>query len=217
MFRYVRTSSSCDDYVLVVVRYIKDPTVVDDASALNFAYAIVEMRASRKFRHRKLLASTAEWMLGHERKEAWSYAAIWILSKYGTQKQIRRAIMQTYDVWRSDYSFGRLVASLYAVINDGASLRELIRSARNSGADEMLDFLDAVHSDKKKTVALLNILLKNNPSFPNKVSHSKWTVLLSVLRSPVVDKALKMRLKNVHQVALSDRCYAARSRQLVTI
>jgi hypothetical protein len=210
---YVARVSGGAQYVPMLLKFIKDPSVVDDASALMFAYKLVDLRADKVLKERREIGSTARWMLKHERREAWSYAALWLLSKYGTGRQIMDAIDESYPVWQSDYFLGRLVASLECMIPAKSQSRyaTLIRKSRNTGASEVAAFYGDILNDATTASGIKKFLRAPNRN-ANKISHPKWIVLLQVLGSPAVPISLKRELKNVHSMALSDRYYRARAR-----
>ena len=213
-FRYATRVSFSTQYVAVLLKFIASSDIVDDASALMFAYKLVELRAPTVLRERKLICETAKWMLKRERREIWVYAALWILSKYGTQRQLMAAIDATYPVWQSDYYLGRLVASLECMIpsRNLPKYRGLIRASRNPGASEVSAFYDDIITEPNTTKGIIRFLRANNRN-PNKISHPKWIVLLHVLDSPVVSSATKDMLKKSHGIALSDRYYRIRARK----
>jgi hypothetical protein len=201
-------------YVNLLLQFIQKPDVVDDASALLIAYRLVELRTSKVLKERKAICATAQMMLRHNRREVWAYSGLWILSKYGTQRQVMNAIDETYPVWQSDYHLGRLVAALESMISVSSRGHYfgLLRASRNVGASEVSAFYDDILTEPKATRGILRFLRANNKN-PNRISHSKWLVRLYVLNSPVVPAATKVMLKNAHSMALSDRYYRIRARR----
>jgi hypothetical protein len=153
-------------------------------------------------------------MLKHERNDVWAYAAFWLLSKYGTQRQLMTAIDASYKVWQSDYYLGRLVASLECMIPEKskAHYSGLLKASRNVGAAEVVAFYDDIRDNANTTAGIFKFLRAVNKN-PNKISHAKWIVLLHVLDSPAADKSLKSTLKGIHNMAFTDRYYRARARR----
>jgi hypothetical protein len=214
ILRYVSRISGGFRYIKALLKFITAPDVIDDASALILAYKLVELRTPDVLSDRKNICAVAEWMLKRERQETWCYSALWLLSKYGTQSQIMRAIDQSYPIWRSDYYLGRLVAALECMIpaKNKARYHGLLRASRNVGAAEVSAFYDDILNDPNTTTGIIKFLRANNRN-PNKISHPKWMVLLHVLDSPAVPVSTKRYLLNVHSLALSDRYYRVRAKR----
>lgn len=211
--RYASISQHGQRYIPSLLRFIRSPDVVDDASALVLAYKLVEMRLPKVVKERKQIADTAIWMLGHERKDVWAYAGLWLLSKFGTQRQLMDAVDKSYPVWQADYYLGRLVASLACMIPRKNQTRYsgLLKASRNMGAAEVVAFYDDIRDDAKTAAGIFRFLRAVNGT-PNKISHAKWIVLLHVLDSPAADKKLQTNLKTIHSLALTDRYYRIRAR-----
>jgi hypothetical protein len=190
IMRYASRVQHGPQYIPSLLQFIRSPDVVDDASALMFAYKLVEMRASKIFKERKEIAATAMWMLKHERKDVWAYAAFWLLSKYGTPRQVMTAIDASYGIWQSDYYLGRLVASLACIIprRNEAHYNGLLKASRNVGAAEVVAFYDDIRNEATTTAGIFKFLRAVNKN-PNKISHAKLIVLLHVLDSPAADKS----------------------------
>ncbi len=218
VFRYVSRIGGGEKYLGDLTDYIGSGLVVDDASALLFAYAVVEMRIPKKAKARKILAKTALELCKNSRAGAWIYAGLWILSKFGTERQIWDAICATYRVWQPDYRLGRVVGGLESVlVKQNENLRELIRSSRNLGAAEVIEFFDAIRLDPKKANAIWSYIAAINPSYPLRITHAKWIVVLSVLRSSVVPLTQRQKLRNIHWSALSDHHYAVKVRAVTAL
>jgi hypothetical protein len=215
---YVSRVSGGALYIPALLQFIRDPAVVDDASALMLAYRLVDMRAAKIFKERKEISETAIWMLKSERRDSWAYAALWLLSKYGTGSQIMSAVDATYSIWQSDYYLGRLVASLECMIppKHQARFADLVRVSRNLGASEVSAFYADLLNDPKVAAGLKKFLRAPNKN-ANKISHPKWIVLMQVLNSPAVPIVMKRELKTVHAMAFSDRYYRARAKAYLKI
>jgi len=212
-FNYVRTVSNAPTYVPVLLEFINSPEIVDDGCALMFAYCLVEMRMTKALRERKAISAFALRMPNKKQTEIWTYAALWLLSKYGTQRQIIDLVADSYVIWRSDYALARLVSALAPIITTSkARFEGFLNNSRNSGAVEVRAFYGDIDADQRTQQSISSFLRASNPSFPNRITHAKWLVLMQVLKSPITPQVAKQRLQQAHSFALSDHYYKIRSR-----
>lgn len=213
VIRYICRVQGGTRYLSILTSFVKDTLVVDDAVALLFGYSIVQMRIPKSLKIRKRMAAIAIEMCKGPKSISWTYAALFILSKYGTEQDIWDAISKTYRQWQPNYHLGRLVAALkVVVIARRDELELLIQSSRNHGAAEVGEFLDAIALDAKKLNGILSYLKAPNPSYPNKITHAKWLVLINVLGSTTIPLPLRNTLRKIHSSAFLDYHYELKAR-----
>jgi hypothetical protein len=79
-----------------------------------------------------------------------------------------------------------------------------MRRAGNAWASAVLDFHRELALEPTGYTAAKNFILALNTSFPNLLSHSKFLMLLSLLRNPDIAPYASGALKTKHNRALSD-------------
>ena len=147
------------------------------------------------------------------------YAAFTILSKIGDELTIARHVEAGYDYWKNNYGLGRVVGSLRPIVwqteyrNKFASL---IRHSRNLGAQEVLDFLYFVGTDRRVYQSVRKFLFAPNNSFANRITHSKFLVVWAVLQGDLLSEEAKDVLRTIHKAASADPYYKAQLRVATT-
>src|SRR5712664_3049041 len=150
-------------------------------------------------------------MSGMNSASIWSlYSLVWIASKYGSIDDLITIVESKVSVWASHEQLSRLVAGLFPRLLGSPMLpkfRNILRRAGGSGTPSVLQFHEELSSTKEGYTSIGGFIRAINPSVPNRISHSKFLMLLSLLRNPSIAPTAIMQLKTIHARALSDDFY----------
>lgn len=194
-----------------ILEYLEGDYVIDDASFVEFAAYFVDSRAMTDSSISTRLHNVIQKLVD-SRDGSKLYAAFLILSKIGDGKLIGRHLEASYDYWKNDALLGRVIGSLRPTIWETDyrnKFSSLVLSSRNSGAREVNDFLFFVGNDQRVFSGVRKILFAPNGTFPNRITHSKFLAVRSVLQGGEVLDKDKNLLREIHQTAAQDPHYAA--------
>jgi len=192
----------------VLTEILNGGHLVDDASRMDIANALVAARLPDTPYVRNHIKQI---MSGMNSASIWSlYSLVWIASKYGSIDDLITIVESKVSVWASHEQLSRLVAGLFPRLLGSPMLpkfRNILRRAGGSGTPSVLQFHEELSSTKEGYTSIGGFIRAINPSVPNRISHSKFLMLLSLLRNPSIAPTAIMQLKTIHARALSDDFY----------
>lgn len=195
--------------------FLTSAIIVDEWTYIEAANAIVHSEVRTK---RPTINGIRTIVYHLEAKSFFGvYAAIWLMSKYEEAERIYAHLLTTQNVWRSDVWLGRLVGGLSPVFHgtvEESRFRNLVRSARNSGAEEVSDFHGMLRTDTKAVGGVRKFVLAPNPSKRLGITHAKFLMLLSILANDAISDRQKAQYLNAHRGAWKDAFYRWRARSM---
>lgn len=208
-FLYWMESLDREEYLEEFRNLIASSLIVDDATYVDMATSLVNARLSASVQV-DLLVTDICATIGVEKP--WNlYSIIWILSKYGTYDQIMKLIETTTSIWIPEEYLSRLIGGLYPLFKNTPLERKyinIINRSRSKSAQAILDFYIKSSESVAGFKAISKFLSAPNPSLPNRISHSKFLLVKSILKSNSINKAQKDTLLKIHDFALTDEFYA---------
>jgi hypothetical protein len=193
----------------LLTQILQDGHLVDDASTVEIANALVAAR----------LPDTA-WVRGHIKEmlgclgssSVWGlYAQIWVASKYASNDELMSIIETKASTWGSNEHLTRLVAGMFPRFL-GSPLQPkfeaILRRVGGFAASSVTQFHGELSSTVDGFTAVRKFIVAPNTSLPNRISHAKFLMLLSLLRNMRIAPVATANLKSTHAFALGDPFYA---------
>jgi hypothetical protein len=210
VYRYMCYTSPNMDALHCILDYLESDHAIDDASYIDFANYVVDSTCqfdqNAVFRINSMLDG-----LTLLKTENMLYVVLKVLSKIGDAPRIEKVVDATYEYWKTDVFNGRLIGSFWPIVF-GTSYENkyanIINRSRNIGAIDVFAYLSQTADNRNRFMSVRSIIKARNDSFPNKISHSKFVVLHSVLHGHAVSDPEKLELRQVHRVATKDPYYA---------
>jgi len=201
----------------LLVAFLTSAIIVDEWTYVESADALVHTEArTRSDVHRvvRILANRflANGFFG-------TYAAVWLMSKYGTVDELYQILVQAKAVWQPDLWLGRLVGGLAPIfVNTGHDdgFQKLLQSAKNRGAEEVMEFHRRLHTSARAVHGIEGIIMAANPSKRLGITHAKFLMMLSILSNATLSERYKARYINSHKSAWRDIFYRWRARSVVS-
>jgi hypothetical protein len=191
-----------------LVSYVKTGAIVDDATPIEIANALVSARLPKAAAVQSCIDQVVASL---DPTNQWSlYARIWILSKYGTSDDLMKIIEGTTSVWMTQEHLSRVSAGMYPRFLGTPYQRKfeaIISRAANGWSQSVLDFHKQLSSGTSGYTGIRQFVSAENPSLPNKISHSKFLLLASLLHNKSIAPIAIGSLKKTHAFALSDAYY----------
>ena len=100
--------------------------------------------------------------------------------------------------------FPRFIGSLHE-----AKFDAILRRTGNAWSSSVLDFHRQLAVGTVGYASIRKFVVAGNPSMPNRITHSKFLVLLSLLKNSSIVPIAAAHLKKVHGWALTDQYYSA--------
>lgn len=201
--------SGAESKLHVIEKLLSEGGLVDDAAKVDIAVSIVVARLPKN----PATESAIKQVLGKlEDASTWGlYAKIWLLSRYGTAADLMSLIEKTVSRWVAHEPLSRLVAGLFPRFigsPDEAKFDAILRRAGNAWSFPALDFHRQLASGTVGFTAVRKFIAAGNPSLPNRITHSKFLMLLSLLKNSSIAPTAVTYLKKVHGWALTDQYYS---------
>jgi hypothetical protein len=192
----------------VLTEILSDGHLVDDASRMDIANALVAARLPDTL---YVKSQIKQIIAGISSASVWSlYSHVWIASKYGSVDDLLEIIESKVSVWASHEQLSRLMAGLFPRFLGTSMLpkfRNILRRAAGAGALSVAGFHDEISNTKAGYTSIGGFIRAVNSSLPNRISHSKFLMLLSLLKNPSLAATAITQLKVIHSKALTDEFY----------
>jgi hypothetical protein len=193
----------------LLTQILQDNHLVDDASLIEIASALVAARLPDNAWVRAHIKAILD---GLGSASIWSlYAQIWVSSKYSSNDDLMLIIEAKASIWGSNEHLTRLVAGMFPRFV-GSQLRTkfeaILRRAGGFSASSVMQFHNELSSTVEGYTAVRKFIVAPNTSLPNRISHAKFLMLISLLHNTKIASAAASQMKAIHTVALSDPFYA---------
>ena len=201
-------SEAPDKQLQLLKEFIEGGHVIDHVTCIDVAVSIVSARLPFLAPITTLLQ---EICAAIDVNSKWGFfAVVWILSKYGTEDQLFGIIDRGEAVWSTNEHLSRTAASVYPRFIGKAHERPFLGMIRraNLWARSALQFQIGLSSTVDGVTSVKKFVGATNPSLPNRITHSKFLMLLGALKNPKVAPNLTASLRTIHAQALSDPHYA---------
>ena len=89
------------------------------------------------------------------------YGMVWLLAKYGTQREILEFVSSTYEFWSSHELFARQVVALWSLLPVGAEKEKVFKFLRNLpgvSVDRLIKFVEELETIDKLSPSLRGFL-----------------------------------------------------------
>jgi hypothetical protein len=192
----------------ILRKFVESGELIDHSCLIELAKAIVSAR----------LPNTSQ--VGDDLREIcrhlddrlpWGfYSKMWILSKYGTTSELMNIVESRVTLWATQEHMARLVAGMYPRFLPHpyhSKMEAIIARTGSAGARDVWSFHDELASKVTGYTAVQAFVSKPNPSLPNRITHAKFLMVLSLLGNPTIAPIAVGHLRKAHASALSDEYY----------
>jgi hypothetical protein len=190
-------------------RFITRAEVVDDHALIAVADAVVSARLPADRRTAQYVGEISRFL---DQKTEWElYAKVWILSKYGSPDELMRVVESSISVWVAEEHLSRLIGGIFPRMLGSrhvGKFKALLGKSGSRWCQGVLDFHISLNTSEAKFRAVRKFLEAPNPSQPNRITHSKFLMLCSVLKNSDLPAQTRLALRARHAFALADPYYA---------
>lgn len=133
------------------------------------------------------------------------------MSKYKDAKTLMSLIETSVSLWVTHEHLSRLVAGLFPRLYgtaEQAKFEAIMRRVGNAWSSPVMDFHRTLTSGTSGYTGVKNFVVATNPSLPNRLSHSKFLMVLSLLKNADLAPYAVAHLRAAHAIGLSDHFYA---------
>lgn len=136
------------------------------------------------------------------------FCRLWLKSRFGSRAKLKEEIVETRHVWSRYRFLIRTVAGFYGVFYGSSYLPNFEKYVKKWGGPDAISILN-FHEDlvKNSVFPVLGFLKAPNKSLSVQISHPKYLILISAIRSASLTKPIKAKLLGIHNVAMSDYYY----------
>lgn len=192
----------------ILSNFVSSAEIIDDAALIGVAVAVVAARLPASSRIKLLLD---EICTHFDQKTKWGfYAKAWILSKYGTDADLISLVEGSIPLWVTEENLSRLVAGLYPRMIRSphfTKFKAIVARYGNHWSQQVMDFHSDLHLTPIGFSAVRKFICAQNPSQPNKISHSKFLMLCSAISNATIPSSVVSTLRTQHAYALGDEFY----------
>jgi hypothetical protein len=190
-----------------LLRALKDDTLVDDVALLLMAKAVVsQICVQRRSEVIRQIDGMIQ-LLAEKDTPSGVLAAIMLAAKYIEAGKILKVLREKRQIWETEPAVARWVGGLHPrFVGTGSwkAYKNLIDEAVQRDARAVFEFHETFAKDKRKWAKVDKMLKAKNPSEPGKIMNAKWLMILSALRSSLLNEKVKMQLIEAHQDASRD-------------
>jgi hypothetical protein len=194
--------------IALIAALVEDGAIVDDAALVDIAVSIVAARLP-KVPH--VDATLNRIVASLNQATPWGFFAnSWILSKYGTESSVMRLFESSVSLWVTQEHLSRVAAGLYPRVlgsPEQARFEAILQRVGNPWTQAVHRFHEELSRGINGYNAVKSFVVAPNRSLPNKLSHAKFLMLLSIIYNPDLVPAVKANLKKVHAFGLTDQYY----------
>lgn len=165
-----------------------DGNLVDDASYVMIATALVEMQVPTFARFRPRI----DVLLNDFPEESMfqQFAKLWIASKYAKQSDLMDLVSRLRPNWHSDEWLARMVGGLFPRFiksKFASDFRSMIRSSDSKAANAVYDLHDATYRDASGFMKIYEYVRSGNPSKRIGTTHPRYLLALSAISNVGAD------------------------------
>lgn len=195
-------------YMVAIERLVTSKEIVDDLALFQISDALVQAPlpdvpyvTARISGILNAMSSTDSWTV---------VSKCWLLSKYGSNVSLMKLIESSVNTWITHEFISRLVGGMYPRFI-GSPLADkfenIVRKFGTRWAQDVYDFHESLHKTKEGFTSVRKFIRATNASKPNKISHSKFLMMISLLNNSSVAPTASTELKTAHPTAVSDPFY----------
>ena len=192
----------------VITELVQDGFLVDDQARMDVAVALVAARLPDTSYVRLHIKQI---LLCMNPNAIWGlYGQIWIASKYSPADELMILIESKVSIWSNHERLSRLVAGVlprFLGLPSISKFRAILQHANGIGGLSVRQFHEDLSSTITGYTSVGGFIRAPNKSLPNRISHSKFLMLLSALHNATIAPTAVTHLKTIHSVALSDDFY----------
>jgi hypothetical protein len=191
LFKWFSKTRFNSQRVRLFIDFAISKHVVDDACLIETCKALVDVRVPEKSKKAQSIICDLALHLASKGPFG-TYGAIWLLSKYGTAKQLVDCVETYQDQMISNPLLCRLVGGLSPRIFGTPYYNRyfnIVQSASSPEAMQVLNFHTSLRYDQKLVRSIYKILSAPDISKPNGISNGKLLVLMSVTQGTALPGA----------------------------
>jgi hypothetical protein len=200
---------AAEDKLPLMAKLLSEGGLIDDAAKVDIAVAMVSARLPKNPATQASIKSILDQL---EETTTWSlYAKIWVLSRYGSIDELMSVVEKNVSRWVAHEQLSRLVGGLFPRFIGSplaGKFDAILRRAGNNWSSSVVEFHRQLISGTEGYVSIRKFVVAGNPSMPNRLTHSKFLVLLSLFKNPSIAPTAAAYLKKVHSWALTDHYYS---------
>jgi hypothetical protein len=211
-YRYLAALPPSPSVLSALSRYLFGGGALDDASQCQIATLLTEWEVAPGTPLFKSLRDLAERMSAkaHIGREPFRFlSALWLLTKYSSQKRLRDFILEFGDIWEHSEFLSRQVTASSGKFRNPQLIswfaRELERHSFRS-ALSVLNSIETLRSYKKSVPSDVRLYILNGNN-PTTYSLQRFLVAFAVLASKALEPGAKAKLKNDLLSVLRDPHY----------
>ncbi|MCV0371308.1 MULTISPECIES: RNA-directed DNA polymerase [Filomicrobium] len=192
-----------------IATFVESGIIIDHAALMEVASSLVACRLPNNDFSTSAVDRIIDTL---DPRDPWCfYAALWIGSKYRSSEYLMEMIEGHGTTWQMHEHTGRLAAGIFPMINPGqrTKFRRIIQRSGNLGSQSVLKFHEALFEGPDGIASVKPFLLAPNPSLPNRLTHSKFLMVSTVLQNQSCGSAAKAELRRAHKTALTDAFYSS--------
>jgi hypothetical protein len=193
----------------LIVKLLSEGGLVDDAARVDIGVSIVGARLPKDATTEALIKLVSDSL---DETTTWGlYAKTWVLSRYGTNDELMTLIEKTVSRWVAHEQLSRLIGGLFPrFLGTPHQIKfdAILRRAGNAWSSSVLEFHRQLATGTVGYGSIKKFMVTGNPSMPNHLTHSKFLMLLSLLKNPSIAPTAVTYLKKVHAWALLDEYYS---------
>ena len=182
---------------------------VDDASAVYMTQFALHAKFVKNQKFDDQIKSFVAWCTSRDR-HLFFECAFAIASKFFSTSEILEMATSSFSQWRGNFWLARCVSGLYPRMigtSEAASFVQLVQRSDSIEAQAVLDFhMKLAEGEADFCKIHLGYLKSGNPTFPNKLIHSKVLILLSLYNGKF-DKVVTQKIVNSHAILKADPFY----------
>jgi hypothetical protein len=195
--------------LLEVMRdFIESGHSIDDLASITIATSLVNARLPASLKTDLLITNIVRLLNPHH--SCGLFAILWILSKYGTERDILEVCVTYHKVWAASEPLSRLVGGLYPRMLKTTSFDgyiEMTKRFSNQWLRAVLEFYISISQTQAGYNSVSKFLLAANSSLLNKISHPKFLMILAVCHNSTLSPNTVAHIKKCHSYGLSDDFY----------
>jgi hypothetical protein len=182
----------------LISKLFQEGGLVDDAAKMDAAVALVAARLPKTSFVKQEIAKALRTF---DKNQPWGYyAKAWILSKYGTVDELMGLIEDNVSLWVTQPQLSRLTAGMFPRFIGSphqAKFEAIIKRAGNAWSLLVLQFHLSLTSGTNGYTSIKHFVLAKNASLPNRISHAKLLMVLSLLSNKDLARLSQLKQKSL--------------------
>lgn len=149
IFYYYKSLGYSKKRLQHILNFVSYKYINEDISLFNAAKLIVDWDAPRTGKmHDKIIK---EFLKKRSTSDIGFLSSLWIITKYGTEKELTKLIYDRVETWRNSSFLSRQVASVMPRINKNETYNKTVNTFVNSGQTEALSVIRNLEEFRNKS------------------------------------------------------------------